>query len=85
MQRNKPFSAKSFFLLPLVGLAVSAVGIHVSNFCDAGDWTSWRGPTQDGVSLEKELPTSAKEFVCLGACPWAAIPPWPFTKAASSV
>ncbi|MCP9495281.1 MAG: PQQ-binding-like beta-propeller repeat protein [Pyrinomonadaceae bacterium MAG19_C2-C3] len=46
---NILFTKRSIFLLLLL-LFITA---HIAS---AGDWTDWRGPLRDGVSIEKNLP-----------------------------
>jgi outer membrane protein assembly factor BamB len=49
------------FVPAMASLAVAFVMLITSSGY-SGDWTSWRGPTQNGVSPEKNLPTSASDF-----------------------
>ena len=42
---------------------IAALLVLASAVARGGDWPSWRGPSQDGVSLEKGLPDSTKQLL----------------------
>jgi outer membrane protein assembly factor BamB len=43
--------------------AIMVLVLLASAAARGGEWPSWRGPSQDGVSLEKGLPDSTKELL----------------------
>src|SRR5688572_26674867 len=46
--------------LPLAALFLVVIGLSMTATVRAGDWTHWRGPTQNGVAPDTGLPDAFK-------------------------